>query len=175
MAKKLQPEVYNIGTVARHIYDIRGQKVMLDADLATLYGVETKNLIRGVKRNITRFPADFMFQLDKDEWANLRCQIGTSSSKHGGRRYAPFVFTEHGAIMLSSILNSPQATEVSVLVVRAFVWLRETIPGYKELVDKVAELETKIDSHDSDITMIIEAVKRLVLPQNDSEKRRIGF
>ena len=123
-------------SIVHRIFELRGQRVMLDADLAVLYGVETKNLVKAMKRNIGRFPEDFAFQVTSEEWASLRFQIGTSSlrsqngtSNRGGRRYAPYAFTEHGALMLSSTLNSQRADEVSIMIVRAFVWLRQTVPA----------------------------------------------
>jgi len=106
--------------LGRLIYEIRGERVMLDSDLAAIYGVETKSLNRAVKRNADRFPRDFMFQISVDEWQNLKFQIGTSSSGHGGRRHRPYVFTEHGAIMAANVLNSPRAIQMAVFVVRAF-------------------------------------------------------
>src|ERR1022692_1897886 len=131
MTKEL---IASVEQIESQIYLVRGQKVMLDADLAALYEVETKALNRAVKRNSARFPVDFIFQLSADEFANLRCQSGTSSlrsqidtSRWGGRRYPPYAFTEHGAIMAASVLNSPRAVEASVQVVRAFVQLRQML------------------------------------------------
>ena len=124
---------------------IRGQKVMLDRDLATLYGVETKNLNKAVRRNFDRFPSDFMFQLTAEEAQNLRFQIGTSSSGYGGRRYLPYVFTEQGVAMLSSVLRSKQAVQVNVAIMRAFVRLREALALHKELARKLNQLEKKIE------------------------------
>jgi hypothetical protein len=125
------------------IYEIRGQKVMLDSDLALLYDVETKALNRQVKRNMKRFPLDFMFQLTEDELEILRCQNGTSSSNYGGRRYQPFVFTENGVAMLSGILNSDRAIEVNISIMRIFTRLRSFLMFEKEVLDKVGELEKK--------------------------------
>ena len=164
--------VFTVDAIVQRIFELRGQRVMLDADLAVLYGVETKNLVKAAKRNLDRFPEDFMFQLDASEWENLRCQIGTSS--HGGRRYAPYAFTEHGALMLSSVLNSQRAKEISILIIRAFVWLRQTIPAYKELAAKVAELESAVGKHDAELRGIIETLHQLIMPP-DKEKQRIGF
>lgn len=123
--------------IDRRIYFIRNQKVMLDSDLAELYQVETKALNRAVKRNPDRFPEDFMFQITKEESKNLRFQFGTSSSEYGGRRYLPYAFTEHGVAMLSAVLNSERAVRMSILIVRAFVKLREVLAGNKELARKV--------------------------------------
>src|ERR1700730_9806367 len=119
--------------VERRIYLIRGQKVMLDADLAELYQVETKTLNRQVKRNADRFPEDFMFQLTAEEAESLRYQIGTSNEGRGGRRYLPYAFTEHGVAMLSSVLKSPRAVQMNILIIRAFVKLRELLANHKDL------------------------------------------
>jgi len=174
-------QAFTTDAIIQRIFELRGQRVMLDADLAEMYGVETKALVRAVKRNLGRFPEDFHFQLSKVEWENLRRQIGTSSlrsqnviSKHGGRRYAPYVFTEHGALMLSSVLNSPRADEISLLIIRAFVWLRQAVPAYKKLADKVAELERTVGKHDAALAGIIETLRQLIMPP-DKDKRRIGF
>ena len=167
--------------IIQRIFELRGQRVMLDSDLAELYGVETGALVRAVKRHLDRFPEDFMFRLSPEEWENLRCQIGTSSlrsqnatSSHGGRRYQPYAFTEHGSLMLSSVLNSPRAKEISVLIIRAFVWLRQTIPAYKELAAKVAELENAVARHDAALDDIVKTLRQLIAPA-EKEKRRIGF
>lgn len=135
-----------IEMIERKIYLIRGQKEMLDSDLAELYGVPTKVLIQAVKRNIKRFPPDFMFQLKNQEVASLRSQIVTSSLEHGGRRYLPYVFTEQGVAMLSSVLNSERAVQVNILIIRAFVKLREMIASNKELAKRLDELEKKYDA-----------------------------
>src|SRR3954452_15496204 len=123
---------------------IRGQKVMLDRDLAALYGVETKNLNKAVRRNLDRFPNDFIFQLTKDEAESLRFQFGTSTSLHGGRRYLPYAFIEQGVAMLSSVLRSKQAVHVNVAIMRAFVRLRETLSLHKELARKLMDLEQNL-------------------------------
>ena len=176
----IQPS-FTLDAVAQRIFELRGQRVMLDSDLAVLYGVETKNLIKATKRNPERFPENFMFQLSEAEWNNLRFQFGTSSlrsqnvtSKHGGRRYAPYVFTEHGALMLSSVLNSQQATEISILIINAFVWLRQAVPAYKELADTVAELENAVGKHNDAIKAIVHALQQMIVPP-DKEQRKIGF
>ena len=132
---------------------------MLDADLAALYNVDTHVLVQAVKRNFRRFPADFMFQLSDVEWGALRSQIVTSKGR-GGRRYAPYVFTEHGALMLSSVLNSDIAAEVGILVVRTFVQLRVMLSTHKELAAKFEVLEQKIGSHDQAIAGPLEATNR---------------
>ncbi|MDP2964098.1 MAG: ORF6N domain-containing protein [Sulfurimicrobium sp.] len=159
--------------VARRILLVRGQKVMLDADLAMLYGVETRALVQALKRNMQRFPEDFMFQLTEEEWEVLRSQSVISKGR-GGRRYAPYAFTEHGALMLASILNSQRAIEVGILVVRAFVRLRELLAGNKELAAKLDELERKLSTHDQAITGLIDTVRQLMSPPA-REKRPIGF
>ena len=156
------------------ILTIRGHKVMLDSDLAGLYGVTTKRLNEQVRRNGKRFPEDFMFRLTTDEAADLRSQFATSSSGHGGRRHIPFVFTEHGAIMAANVLNSPRAVEVGVYVVRAFVKLRELIATHKELSRKLAELEQKVGTHDDAIRQLIEAIRQLMAPAPQPKRRKIG-
>jgi len=154
------------------ILEIRGQKVITDADLARLYEVETKRLNEQVKRNMERFPEDFMFQLSEDEFHVLKSHFATSS--WGGRRSLPYVFTEHGAIMAASVLNSPRAVEMSVYVVRAFVNLRTHILQYKELSQKVSELEAKLGKHDENIVAIVNALKLLMEPPK-AKKKEIGF
>jgi hypothetical protein len=159
--------------IAQRIHLVRGHKVMLDADLASLYKVETRVLVQAVKRNTRRFPPDFMFQLTDQEWVVLRSQFVTSSGR-GGRRYAPYVFTEHGALMLSSVLSSETAADVGILVVRTFVQLREMLGTHKELAAKLEALERKVGSHDQAIAGLIDAIRQLMSPQAQS-KRPIGF
>ena len=156
---------------------VRNHKVILDSDLAELYGVTTKRLNEQVKRNKDRFPADFMFQLSAAEADDLRSQNATSKSTRGGRRYRPYVFTEHGAIMAASVLNSPRAVEVSIYVVRAFIKLREMLATHKELARKFAQLEKHIEGHDEDITTLFEAIRQLMEPPEETvpPARRIGF
>lgn len=166
--------VFNLDTVVHRIMEIRGQRVMLDSDLAVLYGVETRYIPRAVNRNPGKFPPDFAFQLSLEEWDSLKSTFGISKTGRGGRRSAPYVFTEHGALMLSGTLNSPRADEISILIVRAFIWLRQTVPAYQELAAKLMELESAVTRHDNDISMILEALKQLVTPP-DEGKRRIGF
>src|SRR5229473_966523 len=125
------PNKLSADQLGQLIYEIRGQRVMLDSDLAAIYGVETKALNHAVKRNRDRFPKDFMFQISSNEWKNLKYQIGTSSSGHGGRRRPPYAFTEHGAIMAANVLNSRRAVQMSVYVVRAFVKLRTILGTHK--------------------------------------------
>ena len=160
---------------------IRGEKVLLDADLAELYGVSTGRFNEQVKRNRARFPADFMFQLTDQEFRGLRSQFATSSlsGTWGGRRYPPFAFTEHGAIMAATILNTPRATEVSVYVVRAFVQLRGLLVAHTELGKRLDELEARIEkklaTHDQAIGGILDAIRELMKPPQLPNKRRIGF
>ena len=159
--------------IADAILLIRGQKVMLDSDLAGLYGVTTKRLNQQVKRNIERFPADFMFQLTAEENEALRLQIATLKVGRGKhRKYPPYVFTEHGAIMAASVLNSPRAIQVSVHVVRAFVRLREVLATHKDLARKLEDLEKK---YDTQFRVVFDAIRQLMAPPPEPKKRRIGF
>ena len=147
---------------------------MLDADLAELYGVSTKRLNEQVKRNRDRFPEDFMFQLNPTEVNNLRSHFATSKKERAGRRYAPYAFTEHGAIMLAAVLSTSRAIEVCVFVVRAFVRLREILATHKALAHKLAELESKIETHDEAIRSLVSAIRQLMAaPEKPSKK--IGF
>jgi hypothetical protein len=159
IARKLTASVEQIES---RIFVTRGQKVMLDADLAGLYGVETRRLNEQMSRNSERFPEDFMFQLTDQEFANLKSQFATSS--WGGRRKLPYVFTEHGAIMAASVLNSARTIEISVHVVRAFVHLRELVSGHKELSQKLNQLERKVGAHDRAIAELINAIRQLMSP-----------
>jgi hypothetical protein len=161
-------------TIQKCILLVRSQKVILDATLAELYGVETKTLIRAVRRNLRRFPADFMFTLSASEWANLRYQFGTSSG-HGGRRYRPYAFTEHGVAMLSSVLNSRRAIGINIVIMRAFVHLRELLSTHHELATKLAELEKKFKGHDAAIANLFEAIRQLLANPEPSHDRKIGF
>lgn len=149
---------------------IRGKKIMLDSELAVLYGVETKQLTRQVRRNIDRFPNDFMFQLTKEEF--LRCQIGTSKS--GGRRYLPYAFTEHGILMLSSVLNSKKAIQVNIQIMRTFTKLREMMLSYKELQKKIEAMERRHDKHDQHFQVVFKAIKEMLNPP-ENPKGKIGF
>ncbi|MDD4872750.1 MAG: ORF6N domain-containing protein [Kiritimatiellae bacterium] len=166
--------VIPIEQVQSTIFLLRGQRVMLDADLAVLYGVETKALKRAVNRNRDRFPSDFMFVLTPQEFTNLRCQIGTSSERHGGRRHLPYAFTEQGVAMLSSVLRSNRAIHVNIAIMRAFVQLREVLNTSKTLALKLKELEDKISSHDESIRTLFEAIRELMMPSETSRKQ-IGF
>jgi len=186
------------------IFTVRGQKVILDSDLAALYGVTTKQLNQQVKRNTDRFPVDFAFQLTAEEIACLRSQFATSKSDdqpqvsipsdltasslrsqfvtskgRGGRRYLPYAFTEHGAIMAATVLNSPEAVRVSVFVVRAFVKMREALAQSQAMADKLAELERKLterlDTHEQAIVLILAELRGLMAPPPDTPKPQIGF
>jgi phage regulator Rha-like protein len=180
------------------IYEIRGERVMLDSDLASIYGVETKALNRAVKRNLSRFPKDFVFQLSENEWKNLKYQIGTSSSNrkyqslryqigtsslsHGGRRSPPYVFTEHGAIMAANVLNSRRAVQMSVFVVRAFLKMRALLGDKRELAEKLAalekELKKRLDVHEAVIVTILQRVMDIIDPPDlppPPPKPHIGF
>lgn len=159
-------------SVANLILEIRGQKVILDSDLAALYEVETKRLNQQVTRNTERFPKDFMFQLTNKEFMNLKLQIATS--RWGGRRTLPYVFTEHGAIMAATVLNSPKAVEMSVYVVRAFVKLRTLALEYKELTNKLTKIEERLGEHDTAILEIVNAIRQLMEPPAP-KKKEIGF
>jgi hypothetical protein len=153
---------------------IRGQKVMLDSDLARLYGVSTKRLNEQVKRNLHRFPEDFMLRLSAEETESLRSQFATSNGRRGGRRFRPFVFSEHGAVMLASVLNSKIAIQASIQVVRAFVRLRQVLATHKELKSKLEELEARIVNHDESIVDLFVAIRRLMKP-TAKLTRPIGF
>jgi hypothetical protein len=160
--------------VESRILILRHRRVILDVDIAHLYGVPVKRLNEQVKRNQERFPSDFMFQLTRKEHAALRSQIATSKKTRGGRRYTPYALTEHGAIMAATVLNSKRAVRMSVFVVRAFVRLREMLATNRRLAGKIAELENGLDTHDSVIQDLIEAIKELLTPEA-RPRRRIGF
>ena len=162
-----------IANLESAIHLIRGHRVMLDSDLAAIYGVTAKRLNEQLRRNRKRFPQDFAFQLTTEEFRNLRSQFATSKGR-GGRRYFPWVFTEHGAIMLASVLSSDIAVQASVRVVRAFVRLREMVAANAQLAAKLEELERRLDSHDEAIVDLFAALKRLLEPE-PKPKREIGF
>jgi hypothetical protein len=176
-------------TITQRILVFRAQKVLLDADLAALYGVETRVLVQAVRRNADRFPADFMFQLDAEEWRALRSQSVISNAGRGGRRYAPYAFTEQGVAMLSSVLGSAQAIAVNIEIMRAFVRLREMITSNKEFARRLDELESKADlievKHDTfahntrvQLKQVFDAIRELMGPVETVEpikKRPIGF
>jgi hypothetical protein len=159
-----------IRAVEQRIVRIRGESVMLDADLAELYGVESKQLLRAMRRNRDRFPEDFMFQLTAEEFDNLRYQFGTSS--WGGRRHRPYAFTEQGVAMLSSVLRSKRAVAVNVEIMRAFVKLRRLISSHEELAKKLDSLERK---YDAQFKSVFDALRKLMQPPLEPPKERIGF
>ena len=162
--------VVPVDRIEKSILQIGGKKVMLDADLAELYGVETRVLVQAVKRNLDRFPEDFMFQLTEEQFTNLRSQIVTSSG-WGGRRYPPYVFTEQGVAMLSSVLRSPRAIQVNIEIMRAFVRLRRLLASNVELARKINDLEKK---YDDQFKVVFDAIKQLMAPP-EPPKRPIGF
>ena len=161
--------------VERLILLIRGQKVILDRDLALLYEVPTKVLVQAVKRNVERFPEDFMFRLDREEARILKSQIVTSSSDYGGISHLPYVFTEQGFAMLSSVLRSKRAVQVNIEIMRAFVRLRQLIGSHEELSRKLDVLEKKYADHDEKIAVVFDAIRQLMEPPPSKKKRKIGF
>jgi ORF6N domain len=169
-----------VESLERLIYEVRGQKVMIDADLSGIYCVTTKRLNEAVKRNAERFPEDFAFQLTQQEFMDLRSQIATSKGR-GGRRYRPYAFTEHGAIMAANVLNSPQAVQMSVFVVRAFLKMRVALSNNRELARKLAalerELKERLDVHEAAIVTILQRVMDIIDPPALPEPPRkdIGF
>jgi hypothetical protein len=166
-ARMPKRSVIPIERIASRIYLIRGEKVMLDSDLAELYAVQTGALVRAVKRNLNRFPDDFSFQLNAIEFDNLRCQIGTSK-EWGGRRYPPYAFTEQGVAMLSSVLRGNRAADVNVAIMRTFVRLREILATHKDLARKVEE-------HDRQIAVLFSTVQKLLTAPEPPKKHPIGF
>ncbi len=168
--KKRQDALIPVERITSLILLIRWQKVILDADLARLYDVETRALVQAVRRNIDRFPEDFMFQLSKDEFNQLRSQSVTSS--WGGRRYPPYAFTEQGVAMLSSVLRSHRAVQVNVSIMRAFVQLRKMLSSHADLARELVALEKK---YDAQFKVVFEAVRELMAPPRPAKKRPIGF
>ena len=158
--------------IASKIFMIRGLKVMLDRDLAELYGVATGQLKRAVRRNKERFPADFMFILTNQEVRNLKCQIGTSS--WGGTRHYPMAFTEQGVAMLSTVLNSKRAIDVNISIMRTFVKMREILATDKEFAEKLERVEEKLTKHDKKFNLVFEAIRQL-LKEDEKPKKKIGF
>ncbi|HYK87864.1 MAG TPA: ORF6N domain-containing protein [Acidobacteriota bacterium] len=177
MAKDTSPknplQLIPIESIERRIFLIRGKKVMLDADLAELYQVTTGNLNLAVRRNMDRFPDDFMFQLTKEDSENLRLQSAISS--WGGRRYPPYAFTEHGVAMLSSVLNSQRAVQMNILIIRAFVKLRELLATHRDLARKIEDLEVKQVKHGEQLAAVYSVVKRLISTPRKPKRRPIGF
>jgi phage regulator Rha-like protein len=156
------------------IFVLRGHRVILDETLAALYRVTVKQLNQQVKRNARRFPAEFVLRLSRREFELLRSQIVTSNDGRGGRRYRPFAFTEHGAIMAATVLKSHRAIEMSVFVVRAFVRMREALAQNQQIMSKLAEIERRVENHDGDIEELVRAVQELMAPPK-SKPRKIGF
>ena len=181
--------------LVQKIYLLRGQKIMLDEDLAELYAIPTKRLNEQVKRNLDRFPSDFMFQLTEKEAINLKSQFATSSllgseletseslriksfhqkNEWGGRRKLPFAFTEHGVLMLSSVLSSKIAVQVNIRIMRVYVRLREVLSAHQELSTKIDALEAKVEKNNADVTMIFQALRQLMEPPEVKERKRIGY
>ena len=159
--------------IASKIYLLRKYRVMLDSDLAELYGVDTKRLNEQVKRNIERFPEDFMFQLSSQELESLKSHFATSNSR-GGRRGLPYAFTEHGVLMLSSVLNSDQAIAVNIHIIRVFAKMRELLSTHRDVLLKLEKMEKEINIHDQDIQMIFKYLKELLNPKS-GPMRKIGF
>ncbi len=163
--------------ITNKIYFVRGEKIMLDSDLATLYGVETKQLKRQVRRNIDRFPADFMFELTKDELENLRSQFGTSS--WGGTRYFPMAFTEQGVAMLSSVLKSKTAIKVNIQIIRIFTQMRNLLSSHKEILLKLKQIEDRVSSHDEQMLLIFEYIKQFEQTKQEllenKKRTKIGY
>jgi len=164
-----------IANLESAIHLIRGQRVMLDSDLAAIYGVSTRQLNQQLKRNRNRFPEDFAFQLGHEEFRDLMSQFVTSNKGRGGRRKLPWAFPEHGAIMLATVLNSALAVRASVRVVRAFIRLREMVATNSQLTAKLEELEGRLGSHDKAIADLFAALKRLLAPPEPPKRREIGF
>ncbi len=167
-------ELIPTDVIETRILLIRGQKVMLDVHLSTLYGVPTKRLNEQVQRNNDRFPKDFMFQLTRTEFKQLRSQFATSKKHRGGRTYLPYAFTEQGVAMLSSVLRSKRAVRVNIQIMRVFVRLRQFLTTHRELARKLEELEGKYDTHDRQIKIIFEAIRHLMQPP-EHKRREIGF
>jgi hypothetical protein len=158
--------------IERAIIVVHGEKVMLDKDLAALYGVPTKVLLQAVRRNAARFPADFMFQLSRDDADSLRSQFVTSKPGRGGRRYNPYAFTEQGIAMLSSVLHSERAIEVNIAIMRAFVRLRQLLASHADLARKLAELEQK---YDKQFAIVFEAIRKLMEPAEPEDVKEMGY
>lgn len=163
-------------TISNKIYFIRNQKVMLDRDLALLYGIETKRLKEQVKRNISRFPEDFMFELTKEEFANWRSQIATSNSDKMGLRYAPMVFTEHGILMLSSILNSDKAIQTNIQIMRLFSKVRQMLLDTTDLRIDILQIQKKLENHDKNIELVFSYLDELSdKKENEQPRTKIGY
>jgi DNA replication protein DnaD len=176
MAKAITSIAVAEEAIIRKIYLIRGQKVMIDRDLAELYGVETKQLKRQVRRNIDRFPDDFMFELNDEEFQEWRSQFGTSNEGDKmGLRYAPYVFTEQGVAMLSTVLNSERAIKVNIQIMRIYTKMREMLLTHKDILLKLEQLERQVEQNSEDIQIIFTALKELLNPPQEPPRPRIGF
>jgi hypothetical protein len=173
--KIMSRALVRIEKVEQSIFQLRGQTVILDGDLARFYGVSTKRLNQQVRRNRRRFPPDFLFQLTAEEMENLRLQNATSKGGRGGRRYPPLAFTEHGALMVASVLNTPRAIEVSVMVVRAFVRVRGLDRLPHVVLSKLAEMEHQVGNHEEAIKSLVRAFQEIAEKHIESKRRRIGF
>ncbi|GAB2838499.1 ORF6N domain-containing protein [Ferruginibacter profundus] len=173
---KAKPTVVKVTEekIVEKVYFIRGMKVMLDKDLAEMYGVEVKRLNEAVKRKSQRFPPDFMFELTVEEWNSLRSQIATSKKGRGGARYLPFAFTEQGVAMLSSVLNSDTAVEVNIQIIRVFTKMKQLLFDNKELWNKIEKIERHLVKHDEEIKVIFEYLKKLLV-QETKPRKAIGF
>jgi len=169
-----KPAIVLARRAASRIFVLRHQKVILDADLAELYGVEVRHLNQQVKRNVKRFPVQFRFQVSRQEFKSLRSQFVISNEGRGGRRYLPYVFTEHGAIMAATVLNSDRAIETSIFVVLAFVRMREVLAANRQIAAKLAEIERRLKGHDTNIQDVFDAIRQLRAPL-PANPRRIGF
>lgn len=175
MAKKQPPIPIETEQIEHAIQVVRGQRVMLDADLARLYGVSTRILNQAVKRNADRFPDDFAYQLTQQEFTGLRSQIVISKDARGGRKYLPWVSTEHGVAMLSSVLNSPQAVRVNIEIMRAFVRLRRLLATPGELVEQITKLAETVKIHDDQIKAIAQVLRQMMEKPPEPPKEKIGF
>ena len=173
MAKAITSIAVAEEAIIRKIYLIRGQKVMIDRDLAELYAVETKQLKRQVRRNIDRFPDDFMFELSDEEFQEWRSQFGTS--RWGGSRFLPMAFTEQGVAMLSSVLNSERAIKVNIQIIRIFLRMRELLLNYKDILLKLDKLENQTIQNTANIKVVFDYIKQLLIPAEQVNRRRIGF
>jgi len=168
-------EINPIDQVQNSIFVVRGHRVLLDSDLASFYGVPTHRFNQAVKRNAERFPDDFRFQLTDDELTNISSQFVMSSRRHRGAAYLPWAFTEHGALMAATVLNSQRAVQMSLVVIRAFVDLRRMVLEQKALAQKLSELDARVGAHDKKLTAIIEAIRQLAIPPGPTHDRKIGF
>ncbi len=175
MKNEIQSDKIAPGYIEQAIFFIRGQKVILDTELASFFGVPAFRLNEAVKRNRNRFPEDFMFQLTAEELKSLTSQFAMSKGKRGGRRTHPFAFTEHGVLMAANILKSDRAVTMSLYIVRAFVRLREVLATHKELAQQFRMLEAKVGTHDKTIPAIIETLRKIMQPEEPPPKRKIGF